>query len=212
MTSTGADSGIQSSSKHYVEKELQRLQDLKADKTWVEGKLEVQKTLIVSIQKQMDNHSADLNEVTKLSASAKKRAYEAEKVANARHACTHEKTLTSITTDVADAIRKVESWDKMMRRGVITFVSALVLFGGALVVWLTLHNSVRKDVNILQTDSTTMQADISTTKDTLTRIETKIDTAQASSQGGILKDDLKDALSEVLKDPDVKKLLKKNKR
>jgi hypothetical protein len=168
------------------EKEIDRLETMKVDKGWIKGKLEVHMTKISAAEKKIEEVRNELDEM-----------------ANVTHECLHKNTLANIQVDVSKSTKKVEEWDKLMRRaitrGSILIISTVVTVAGSLVVWLVMHNNLSNDVSTLEDNNEVDRATLSDIKLEQATIKTTIK-AKKESEIKNIKKAFRDTLREMQKE------------
>jgi hypothetical protein len=133
MLGESTDSGQRSGSKlstTAVRNELRRLEKAKSDKLYVDGELKVVNTKIGFIEKEQVELGKELS--------------------NIDHVCTHKSTIANMKTDVARISATVSSWDKTMRKGIITAVSTVILIASTVAGWFVWTSNIASDVETIQ--------------------------------------------------------------
>jgi len=173
-----------------VNSELRRLEQAKADKNWIKGKLEVHMTKIETLKGQVDTQDKELHEIARLGASAKNKAEKALNTASraesTEHGCQHKTTLTNlkaemanIKTEVGKSTDQIEEWNRLVRkslfRGWLAFGGAVLTVALVIIGWRSSDISQSADIEANKASDKVLQANDVKQEASLVRIEKKID-------------------------------------
>ncbi len=138
-----------------VNAELKRLEDSKADRTFVEGKFEAYSLKHKFLAEKVGNMTESVSVMNKTLAATEGRSHAAKRIVkelkdeiNEGHQCLHVGTLTNIKSDMPELKKDVRSWTKWWKISVVTFFGGLIVLGGTLALWFVQQGDMRKDMDI----------------------------------------------------------------